>query len=122
MEKCRAQGLNVHLGSIQSFAVDHAESFDTVCFLQVLEHIYEAGSFLKSALSVLKPGGRLILAVPNNEPYYRRYDKYSTWNLPPHHVGYWDRPSLEAMASHFGLTFVDMNIPTLQMAFWWMPI
>lgn len=107
VEKCLARGLNVHFGSIQSFAVDHAESFDTVCFFQVLEHIYETGSFLSSALSVLKPGGRMILAVPNNEPFYRRYDKYSTWNLPPHHVGYWNKASLEAMGDHFGLTLVE---------------
>lgn len=78
--------------------------FDTVCAFQVLEHVYDVRGFMTDLSALVKPGGRLIIAVPNNEPYIRRFNPYNAWNCPPHHVGLWNRASLEAMGRLFGLT------------------
>jgi len=39
------------------------DSFDVVLSTQVLEHVFEPQQYLKQALRVLKPGGRLILTT-----------------------------------------------------------
>lgn len=57
------------------FVKENESQFDVVTFFQVLEHIADVHSFLTSALLTLKTGGKVILAVPNNEPYYLKYDR-----------------------------------------------
>jgi SAM-dependent methyltransferase len=60
----------------------HAEDFrgfegqmDTVVCLNVLEHIEDDASALKSIRTLLEPGGRLILLVPNDPSAYGTIDK-----------------------------------------------
>ena len=104
---CERLGLDVRLGMIADFAGVFAEQFDTVCAFQLLEHVYDVRSFLDGLVAVTKPGGRLIIAVPNNEPYIRRFDPYSPLNCPPHHIGLWNRTSLTKMADVMGLVPVE---------------
>jgi SAM-dependent methyltransferase len=40
-------------------------SFAAVTMFHVLEHLYDASSYLKAAARCLRPGGRLIVQVPN---------------------------------------------------------
>lgn len=102
-EKCQALGLDVRLGMTSDHADELRGEFDVICAFHVLEHVYDVRGFIEPLLTMLKPNGRLIIAVPHNEPYFNRFDKYDTLNTPPHHVGLWNRDSLEAMARHFGL-------------------
>ena len=43
--------------TMQEFSVKNSEQFDRVCSYQVLEHISDVNSFLKSSISVLKEVG-----------------------------------------------------------------
>jgi hypothetical protein len=57
-------------------------------------------------LQLLKPGGRLIIGVPDNSVRAARgiivgYD--SVLNMPPHHQSLWDLPSLAFLAKLFPL-------------------
>jgi len=101
---------NLHVMNefIQTHAKSNKEKYDTVTFFQVLEHISQIDSFLKAAIEVVKPGGNIILAVPNNEPYYLTYDKDHFLNLPPHHMGWWNEKSLRKLASLYQLELVDI--------------
>jgi len=95
---CRGNGLNVMNEMIGDHAQHKAGYYDVVCMFQVLEHIYEVRSFLEDSLKVLRPGGKLVIGVPNNEPYFQHYDKYCTLNLPPHHMGLWNKGVFEKTA------------------------
>ena len=75
--------------------------FSFICSFQVLEHVYEVYGFLNSAIALLKNKGKLIIAVPNNNPYFLKHDKYHTLNLPPHHMGIWDERSLKFIGKLF---------------------
>jgi 2-polyprenyl-3-methyl-5-hydroxy-6-metoxy-1,4-benzoquinol methylase len=100
---CREKGLNVLNEMIGDHALHKPAYYDVVCLFQVLEHIYDIKGFLEDTLKVLKPGGKLVIGVPNNEPYFQGYDKYCTLNLPPHHMGLWNRKVFENTAPLFDL-------------------
>lgn len=91
IEKARKEGLEVRKEMIETHAAGNPEKYDAVCFFQVLEHICEVKQFLDAALMTLKPGGLLIIGVPNSDPWLLRQDKFHTLNLPPHHAGLWNR-------------------------------
>lgn len=101
IEKCRAQGFDVYPDTIAKHAEDRTAYYDVVCLFQVLEHIHDIKAFLDDSLKALRKGGRLIIGVPNNEPYFAGYNKYSTLNLPPHHMGLWNKQAFEALQAVF---------------------
>jgi 2-polyprenyl-3-methyl-5-hydroxy-6-metoxy-1,4-benzoquinol methylase len=103
VEVCRRKGLTVFNERIEKHREQKKEHYDMVCMFQVLEHICDVQGFLENALAVLKKGGKLVVGVPNNEPYFQGYDKYCTLNLPPHHMGLWNRQVFEKTAPLFGL-------------------
>ncbi|MFD2823315.1 class I SAM-dependent methyltransferase [Lacinutrix iliipiscaria] len=103
IKKCQLEGLQIHDMLIDEFTVNHKDSHDVVCFFQVLEHITNVHDFLQSALVALKPNGKLIIGVPNNNPYLFVNDKYHTLNLPPHHAGLWNEKSLKALEKVFSV-------------------
>lgn len=106
-EKARSKGLEVANESIEEYSGAHTEEFDVICAFQVLEHVTNVGSFLNSALRALGPNGRLIFSVPNNEPYFQRFNKYEVMNLPPHHVGLWNLKAFQKLGDVFEMDLVD---------------
>lgn len=103
VNECRKKGLTVFNELIQEHSTNHASFYDVVCMFQVLEHIYDVKDFLEASLKVLKPGGKIIIGVPNSEPYFLGYDKYCTLNLPPHHMGLWNKKVFNELSSLFNL-------------------
>ncbi len=108
-EQSRQRGLKVTDELISAHAENNEEYYDMVCMFQVLEHIYDVKNFLADAVKVLKKGGKLVIGVPNNEPYFLGYDKYCTLNLPPHHMGLWNKEVFEKMAPAFGLVIKEVR-------------
>lgn len=98
------KGLNVKNESIEVHAEVHAGQYDVVCAFQVLEHVTQIKPFLEAAIKLLKPQGKLILSVPNNEPFFQRFDRYCVLNLPPHHVGLWNFESFKNLCNVFEIT------------------
>lgn len=103
VEFCRNKGLNVSGILIGDLAKTHPEKYDVVCSFQVLEHVFEAHNFIQSQIDALKKGGKLIIGVPNNNPYLFISDKFHTLNLPPHHAGLWNKKSLYSLERLFKL-------------------
>ena len=109
VEKCLSKGLDVHSESIEDFALTHPEEFDVVVLFQVLEHIYEVHDFIQNLLRCLKKDGRLIVAVPDNSPYYQNFRVHLTFNLPPHHIGLWNAESLRNLEKVFYLSLISID-------------
>lgn len=60
------------------------DSFDSVLFSQVFEHVFNPNEFLDEVQRVLKPGGRVLMTVPfawdeHEQPY--DYARYSSFGL-----------------------------------------
>lgn len=101
ISKARAAGCRVDLIDLESFSRDHAGCFDVVTAFQVLEHLDAVIPFTKQAAACLRPGGRLLVSVPNRHRLWRQPDE--PLDCPPHHLSRWARPQFEQLARLSGL-------------------
>lgn len=116
------RGIEVYKKDIHSFSEDakNKGSFDLLCAFQVLEHIFNISDFINSCLRLLKKNGRLIIGVPNNNPYLYKFDFYHTLNMPPHHLGLWDMSSLKKIKNYFPMILQDIYVePILDFNYWY---
>ncbi len=114
----QAKGLDVRVESIESVSEKMAEKYDVVCFFQVLEHINDVMPFINNAVKCLKPKGKLIVSVPNNDSFIKHLP-LNILNLPPHHMGLWDKTSLTNMAKIAGLSPIAFHYEALSKIHVW---
>ncbi len=112
----RAKGLRVEHQLLDEHSSAHAGAYDAVCFFQVLEHVADVKPFLEAALQAIRPGGLLIIGVPNNNPWLYQHDRMHTLNLPPHHMGLWDSAALQALPAQFGMDTVAISVEPMLFA------
>ncbi len=105
-------GLDVRTETIQAHAIENSETYDAVCSFQVLEHIADVHSFLEAKVKCLKKGGKLIIGVPNNASFLGLND--NLLNMPPHHMGLWDRKSLTRLTEIFSISLDKIYLEPLQ--------
>ncbi|SIO46341.1 Methyltransferase domain-containing protein [Bradyrhizobium erythrophlei] len=116
--EARQRGIDVRTELIAEHARKNSLSYDCVCSFQVLEHVPDVKSFLDSCLSVLCPGGLLILGVPNNGGFVGM-DLDAVLNMPPHHMGLWTEKSLTALTSFFPLSLKAIRFEPLEELNWY---
>lgn len=102
VRRARRNGVDVRNELLQEHSVDHQACYDVVAHFQVLEHVPDPGNFLKSCVAILKPGGRLLIGVPNNAGPLR-YATDDLLNMPPHHIGLFTPDVFRSQADCFGL-------------------
>lgn len=93
----RQSGFDVRIKTTNEHVTEHQGCYDVIASFQVLEHIPNPMRMLHDIIDMLKPGGTLIIGVPDNSQ--RAYPSIfvspeSALNMPPHHLGLWDIPSL----------------------------
>lgn len=121
IEKCKAKELLVYDIDVEKYShiAKNRYSFDVVCTFQVLEHIFDVNRFLNSCINLLKPGGKLIIGIPNNNPYLYKFDLFHTLNLPPHHMGIWNKKSLKRLQEYFPLCLEKILVePNYNFEYW----
>jgi len=109
----RDKGLSVINETIEQHALKNSSRYDFVCSFQVFEHISDVKSHLESSIACLKEKGLLVIGVPNNNPYLFQHDKYHALNLPPHHMGLWDKESLRNLEKFFPIKLESILVEPL---------
>jgi ubiquinone/menaquinone biosynthesis C-methylase UbiE len=120
-------------GTLKSVA---DQQFDTIVYIDVLEHIKDDREELQAATSLLRPGGRLIVLSPSHQRLYspfdasighfRRYNRAMLQAISPtglriERMRYLDCVGMFASAAN--LLFLRQSMPTkAQLRFWdnWM--
>ena len=97
---------------VNEFSQKNKNIFDLSASFEVLEHIANPYEFIQSQLTLLKKGGTLIIAVPNNESFLKNMDL--CLNMPPHHMGLWDEKSLKSLTNIFPLKLVNIHFENLK--------
>ncbi len=108
IDKTTARGLHVTADTIQNHAETHAGQYDVVCHFQVLEHVSDPHGFLQACAKAVKPGGKLIVAVPAEDSFLSICE--GGWlNMPPHHVTRWKDSTLQhAFETELGLAVEEI--------------
>ena len=60
--------VDYRLQPVESLATEHAESFDAITCMEMLEHVPDPGAIISACAALLKPGGRLFLSTLNRTP------------------------------------------------------
>lgn len=106
-----ARGLPVQVQSLESVAAERPGQFDVVCSFQVLEHVANPGEHLLCAHRLLKPGGRLLLGLPNTKSFLGRED--NPLDRPPHHISRWSEGVLRRALPALGFRIVRISTEQL---------
>lgn len=64
-DKARTRGLEVHTGFLTETLADQLGGFDVVMASDVLEHVANPAELLALMKQALKPGGQVLISVPN---------------------------------------------------------
>jgi len=84
-------------------------SFDAVTLWDVLEHVPDPGRFMRQCAALLKPGGHLLLNVPNLDSIQARF-MGPRWPLfLPEHLNYFNHKSLRLCGTQAGLQWVHFG-------------
>lgn len=81
--------------------------FDVVTMFEVIEHVIDPVSLLRTATSVLAPGGTIIVSTPNR---LGRPHPPAELDRPPHHLTRWTPETLRVALAKAGLNTVQLGL------------
>jgi SAM-dependent methyltransferase len=81
----------------------HAGSYDVVCAFEVLEHLQSPVDVFADMVLATRPGGYVIVGVPHVPSAMTRIPNFLP-SAPPHHLTWWTKPALQALAARAGVT------------------
>jgi SAM-dependent methyltransferase len=90
------QTLSEHLAT-------HAGSYDAVCAFEVLEHLQSPVDVFVDMVRATRPGGYVIVGVPQIPSAMTRIPNFLL-SAPPHHLTWWTKPALHALAAKGDVT------------------
>jgi 2-polyprenyl-3-methyl-5-hydroxy-6-metoxy-1,4-benzoquinol methylase len=109
-------GLPVLAGTLPHPEVAPA-SFDVVTLGAVLEHVHRPHQLIAAAEEALRPGGLLVVAVPNFASWGRRYFGPHWWGLHlPQHLLHFESDTLRRLLETHGLAVESLR--TIDKASW----
>lgn len=79
------------------------ESFESISFFHLLEHVLDPIAFLEKVHRALKPGGQILLRVPNRSSWQARWlgERWKGWEQP-RHLTMWNPTCLKAALAKTG--------------------
>lgn len=104
----RSRGHEIHQGTLETFGSD--ELFDVALLIHVLEHLADPLASLRRVHRRLRPGGHLVVALPNAGSWERRAFGafWDGWDIP-RHVHHFHPPSLRYLLRAMDFEVVDFS-------------
>ncbi len=125
-------GSSVRVGFFPD-ALEEGETFDVITFNDVLEHLPEPRVALTEAVARLRPGGLLVLNIPDRRGLVYRaadvlrrvgvrsiFERLWQRGLPSPHLWYFDSDGLTRLGRSVGLELVEVShLPSMSRAGLW---
>jgi len=108
VSQARAIGLEVSDEELGTF---RESEFDAACSFQVLEHVTDPATFIRSITKLVKPGGKIAFAVPNSSAFTGF--GYDILQYPPHHMSWWTAESFRSLCSLFPIRLEKILVEPL---------
>jgi 2-polyprenyl-3-methyl-5-hydroxy-6-metoxy-1,4-benzoquinol methylase len=112
-ETARAKALQLyglHLKKTEEFYLLPAQTFDAITMWHVLEHVHELHNYIAQLKKLLKPGGKLFIAVPNYTSYdagvYKEF--WAAYDVP-RHLYHFSPKSMQALLNSHGMAVEKMK-------------
>jgi 2-polyprenyl-3-methyl-5-hydroxy-6-metoxy-1,4-benzoquinol methylase len=87
-----------------------AETFDAITMWHVLEHVHELHNYIKRLKELLKPGGKLFIAVPNYTCYDQiTYGEFWAAYDVPRHLYHFSPASMQTLLSMHKIKIVTLK-------------
>lgn len=107
-EAARASGVEVHEGDF--LEVSLPGGFDAVTMWHVLEHLPDPAAAVTRAADLVRPGGHVVISVPNIDSIQARVGADSWFHLDlPRHLFHFGPRSLTALVEQTGLRVVRIG-------------
>lgn len=109
-ERLKSKGIEFHLSGFPADALLGDRTFEAIVAFQVLEHVVDPLLFLEACVRHLKPGGTLILAVPDGHgPCGRIPIEHNLLDGPPHHMSRWNAAAFQYLCQIFPLKLCQLD-------------
>jgi SAM-dependent methyltransferase len=109
-----ASGIRVHVGDLLDLGLP-ARTYDAVTLWHVLEHLRRPDAALERIAVLLRPGGWLVLAIPNADgAQARRYGPAWFHHDPPRHLVGLGQAALEPLLAAQGFRIVHLRTSSLE--------
>lgn len=113
----RQRGFEVHLGQVTELDLPN-DNFDLVTIWHVLEHVPDPGAVLRKEHALLRPGGILAVAVPNEENFFvrQRFGKAKASPFAPLqfggeiHLSYFRPATLRSAIRAAGFELLELGV------------
>ncbi len=109
----RARGIDVTQGYLTAQYLAEHGSFDVIMFADVLEHVADPAALLNLALTALRPGGCLLISVPNVAHwtvrlglFFGNFDYASSGIRDATHLRWFTRKTLKQLLASVGLEVI----------------
>lgn len=109
----KEKGIQVYSELLSNHSFKQNEIYDAVCAFQVVEHIAQIGAFIDDVLRVLKPGGKFIMSVPNQDSFIG-LDDFGILDMPPHHMNRWNEKALRSLETFLPVRLLFLEFEPLQ--------
>ena len=112
----KARGIDVHNGVLDDAWLQGREPFDVVMSSDVLEHLAAPAELLRRFVAAARPGGLVILSVPNVAHWtvrwnllFGRFDYEPVGIMDATHLRWFTESSLRALVESVGLEIVEIR-------------
>jgi SAM-dependent methyltransferase len=95
---------------------EYEKCADVICLFQVLEHMDGLDVLFEKLNWLLKPGGSIFIAVPNQNMIEFNELNGALLDMPPNHIGRWNRRCFEIIGNKHNLTLEEYQVEDSDLA------
>lgn len=110
-QTCRSRGLEVIELPVEQIRIEPGLRFDVIASFEVIEHLFDPGAFVASAVRLLRPGGILMLACPNGQGFDVQTLGTVSNTVDHEHLNYFNPASLGQLLQRRGLEVLESLTP-----------